>query len=97
MAEGSKLRTLPHTRIEDVDELPTAIEALKPKVIITNARVTSGIGSAVYGTTNDGQGEVKLFSFFDDELTFLPGEFIGLTVKQALALFAYKDITYLQS
>ena len=43
-------------------------------------------------------GEVKrLFEFYPDELSFTESEFIGLTEKEAHALFIQKDIEYLRS
>ena len=38
-----------------------------------------------------------LFSYFSDELQFMPHEFIGLSVEEGRALFTKKDIAYLQS
>ena len=42
-------------------------------------------------------GFVKLFDYYDDELSFSPGEFIGLTREQTGQLFLKKDVAYLQS
>jgi hypothetical protein len=39
----------------------------------------------------------SLFSYYPDEISFTPGEFIGLTKGQALALRHRKDVAYLQS
>ena len=49
--------------------------------------------SVVYenGTTED------LFSYYNDELTFSPTEFIGLTKEESIDLFVKKDKEYLQS
>lgn len=75
---------------------PGNIAALKDlNPYITNARVTSGMGSAVYATISG--EEIKLFNFFDDEISFSPDEFIGLTVNQASTVYTKKDIAYLQS
>ena len=38
-----------------------------------------------------------LFSYYPDELTFLPEEFSGLTEEEARALYTQKDIAYFQS
>ena len=38
-----------------------------------------------------------LFEYYPDELTFLPEEFIGLTVEQGKDLKRTKDIAYLRS
>lgn len=45
---------------------------------------------------SDGTSAVVL-SWFDDELTFTEGEFIGLTQSEVNQLFMDKDKTYLQS
>lgn len=43
-------------------------------------------------------GEKKtLFSFYADELSFVPTEFMGLTEEQARKLRHDKDVAYLQS
>lgn len=39
----------------------------------------------------------SLFSYYPDEITFTPEEFIGLTRGQAMALRHKKDVDYLQS
>lgn len=41
--------------------------------------------------------EQKLFSFYPDEISFSPGEFIGLTRTEAGRLFHRKDVEYLRS
>ena len=38
-----------------------------------------------------------LFTYYPDELTFLPEEFVGLTVEQGKDLKRTKDIAYLRS
>ncbi|MES2784674.1 MAG: hypothetical protein V4684_04365 [Pseudomonadota bacterium] len=45
---------------------------------------------------SEGQ-ETKVFSYFPDELTFQPKEFIGLTLAQARQLKFTKDRAYLRS
>lgn len=41
-------------------------------------------------------GSVKtLFTYFPDEISFLPNEFVGLTEEEAKALKAKKDARYL--
>lgn len=67
---------------------------------ITAARIEPpkrwGDRAVAYGTV-DGK-EVKLFSYFDDELYFSPDEFIGLTVDEVVNdLYRRKDIAYLRS
>jgi hypothetical protein len=47
-------------------------------------------------TYEDGSSE-KLFSFYPDEISFYPREFIGLTREQALGLRHGKDVAYLRS
>jgi hypothetical protein len=43
-------------------------------------------------------GERKdLFSFYPDEISFLVGEFIGLTEQEAYSLRHKKDVAYLRS
>ena len=42
-------------------------------------------------------GTVKrLFSYFPDEISFLPEEFVGMTEQEAKALKAKKDSVYLK-
>jgi hypothetical protein len=38
-----------------------------------------------------------LFSFYPDEISFTPSEFIGLTEEEAHTLFQRKDHSYLRS
>lgn len=47
-------------------------------------------------TMEDGS-EFNLFSYYPDEISFQPEEFIGLTRKEALDFFHKKDVSYLQS
>jgi hypothetical protein len=47
-------------------------------------------------TFEDGQSKT-LFSYYPDEISFSPEEFVGLTEKEARALYTQKDIAYLQS
>lgn len=46
-------------------------------------------------TYTDGSTE-KLFAYYPDEISFTPGEFKGLTRKQALTLRLEKHKKYLQ-
>ncbi len=39
----------------------------------------------------------KLFSFFDDEISFSKRELIGLTADEASQLYHQKDVAYLRS
>ena len=50
----------------------------------------------VIATFEDGTTKT-LFSFFPDEISFTPTEFIGLTEEEAHSLFQRKDTTYLRS
>ena len=68
---------------------------------ITSARIvpsnsTTGQYQAEVHATIGGQ-EVKVLSYYDDELHFTPAEFIGLTREGVSELFHRKDIAYLQS
>lgn len=45
---------------------------------------------------DDGQ-EGVIFDYYDDELSFIPNEFAGLTVEEAHELFSRKDVEYLRS
>jgi hypothetical protein len=45
---------------------------------------------------DNGREEI-LFSYFADELSFKPEEFIGLTKEEGKALFHRKDVEYLRS
>lgn len=42
-------------------------------------------------------GELCAFTFYEDELSFYPDEFVGLTLDEARALHFKKDKAYLQS
>ncbi len=48
----------------------------------------------VKATFSDGSVRT-LFSYFPDEVSFLPAEFVGLTEEEAKALKAKKDTRYL--
>jgi hypothetical protein len=48
----------------------------------------------VIATFNDGSVQ-RLFSYFPDEISFLPSEFIGMTEDEARTLKAKKDSVYL--
>lgn len=51
---------------------------------------------SVFVTTEDGV-ETKLFSYYPDEISFTPEEFVGLTIKQAKQLHYDKDVAYLRA
>jgi hypothetical protein len=53
--------------------------------------------ASVMANLSDGQENVLVFRFFDDELSFSPHEFIGKTLREAVDVFHDKDIAYLQS
>ncbi|MET0528974.1 MAG: hypothetical protein ABW003_11650 [Microvirga sp.] len=48
-------------------------------------------------TMSDGTTNVYVVCWFSDELTFIPNEFVGLTIKEARDLKQQKDIAYLRS
>jgi hypothetical protein len=50
----------------------------------------------VVATFEDGSTKT-LFSFYPDEISFLPSEFIGLTEEDAMSLRHRKDVSFLQS
>jgi hypothetical protein len=45
--------------------------------------------------TFDDDSVKVLFTYFPDEISFLPSEFVGLTEEEAKALKAKKDVRYL--
>jgi len=47
-------------------------------------------------TYHDGTTEM-LFSYYPDEISFTPDEFVGLFREEALELFHKKDVAYLRS
>lgn len=47
-------------------------------------------------TYEDGQKEA-LFTYYPDEISFTPREFVGLTRAEAMRLFHKKDVDYLRS
>lgn len=50
----------------------------------------------IYVTLED-KSEVLLFTYYPDEISFTPEEFIGLTVEEARHLKFVKDKKYLES
>ena len=67
---------------------------MSARIVPSNS--TTGQYQAEVHATIDGQ-EVKVLSYYDDELHFTPAEFIGLTREGVSELFHRKDIAYLQS
>jgi hypothetical protein len=69
---------------------------------ITSARITPMPKSffdpmpEVHATFTDGN-ERKLFSYYPDEISFQPAEFIGLTEREACLLRHRRDVAYLRS
>ncbi len=52
----------------------------------------------VYITTEDNkEPDEFLFDYYPDEISFKPGEFLGLTIEEARHLKFKKDKEYLQS
>lgn len=45
---------------------------------------------------DDGESE-KLFSYYPDEISFSPSEFVGSTRSEAITMRHKKDVAYLQS
>lgn len=52
-------------------------------------------GLPVVTVTFDDGSVTELFSYFPDEISFLPSEFVGLTETEARALKGVKDRIYL--
>lgn len=48
----------------------------------------------IVATFSDGSVR-RLFTYFPDEISFLPSEFVGMTEDEARALKAKKDTVYL--
>ncbi len=73
-----------------------------PERIIRSARITPMPKSLldpvpeVHVTFGDGE-EKLLFSYYPDEISFHPSEFVGLTEQQARDLRRKKDLAYLRS
>jgi hypothetical protein len=69
---------------------------------IISARITAMPKSVfdsppeIFATFEDGV-ELKLFSFYPDEIQFTAEELIGLTAKEVAALHHKRDVAYLQS
>jgi hypothetical protein len=70
------------------------VKRIKSAKIILPTRF--GDKAKVVAKLDDGQ-EGEIFSYYHDELTFVPEEFIGLTVEEAHELFFRKDVEYLRS
>ncbi|RZU29091.1 hypothetical protein BDD14_6688 [Edaphobacter modestus] len=50
----------------------------------------------VFAVFTDGE-ERRLFSFYPDEISFAPVEFVGLTEREACVLRHRRDVAYLRS
>jgi hypothetical protein len=48
-------------------------------------------------TMDDGTEEMFVVAWFSDELSFIPNEFVGLTIEEARDLKEEKDRSYLRS
>lgn len=55
------------------------------------------VGTKSVLATFDNRVVRGLFSYYTDELTFTPDEFIGLTEDEARELFRVRDLEYLRS
>ena len=69
---------------------------------ITSARIVpsnlaAGPYQAEVHATFEGGQEVKVLSYYDDELHFSAAEFVGLTQVQVDELFHQRDVAYLRS
>lgn len=51
----------------------------------------------VYAQVEGQDEEIRLFSFYPDEITFTETELLGLTVEQTQQLRHNKDVAYLRS
>ena len=80
MLVGSAIVSMP-PRIVSTAVSPMPQEVWDPLPVIT-------------ATFSDGSVK-KLFSYFPDEISFLPSELVGLTEEEARALKAKKDSVYL--
>lgn len=67
--------------------------------LVDNPPLVPGIAGryvTVRATLEDGR-KLDVFSYYNDELTFGPGDFIGRTVGQARELHHERDVAYLRS
>lgn len=65
-----------------ITEMPTNFSDPMPKVMV----ITEG-----------SEEEQLLFSFYPDEISFSPKEFLGLSLEQGRALKFAKDVAYLKA
>lgn len=63
-------------------------------VIRKDREIDFGYKMEVHATFTDGATK-KIFTFFDDELSFTEQEFVGLTEEQARNLHTKRDSSYL--
>ena len=68
---------------------------MSARIVPSNS--TTGQYQAEVHATFEGGQEVKVLSYYDDELHFTAAEFIGLTREGVSELFHRKDIAYLRS
>lgn len=69
--------------------------------VITHARITEpplqiGDPMPTVKVRVDGGDEVDLFTYYPDELSFTPEEFIGLTIEEGRRLRHTRDVAYLR-
>lgn len=85
--------------LENVRTMP--IEELKIKwCFIQHPTPENGLYQAIVRagfTDNADEQATQIFSYYPDEISFQAKEFLGLTSKEALALFLERDMAYLQS
>lgn len=67
-------------------------EAVARRARIFEARIDKG---TVYARFYAGAPDVPLFTFFEDEISFEPDEFTGLTVREAEELRSKKSYAFL--
>lgn len=67
-----------------------------PALVFKDPGDESSFKAVVTATFDDGSRE-RVLSYYSDELSFRPEEFVGLTRDEVGELFTRKDVAYLQS
>ena len=65
--------------------------------IIVVCKIEAGLFRDKLVAIYDDESSEVIFEYYNDEMTFDPREFIGLTKDEALDLYHRKDIAYLRS